>query len=216
MSKSLTIIVQPIDSDAIHQAVLDAANRIAEVVGQADRPWDVDVVEGTFDAPLSGDNIHGLGRKPTVLDEIVGLIGLEVFAQLEEPSDELRKLVSERARSSEDRDRLIELAGDLRDTLTVTVEQRIADWTADHADLPTLTWASQGHTDEPRDQQADLHGPYWASIGPDNRERPDGWSWTVLNFDAENAEVAGGLVDSEDAAKAAVEAWDELKAQGAL
>lgn len=73
-----------------------------------------------------------------------------------------------------------------------------------------LEWESSGHDDEPRDQQTDLFGPYWASIGPDNRvgnKYPNGWSWDVLNFDKDNSETAQGFAPDEAAAKAAVDQW---------
>ena len=64
-------------------------------------------------------------------------------------------------------------------------------------------WHSAG-TDEPGDQQRDLEGPYWAEVGPDGR---GGWSWEVFDFDQDNAGVAFGRTDTEQAAKAAVEGW---------
>lgn len=70
-----------------------------------------------------------------------------------------------------------------------------------------LVWESQEHDDEPRDQQTDLPGGYWANIGPDGRRKPDGWSWTVLDFDDDNTTVASGFADTEAEAKAAVTAW---------
>lgn len=68
--------------------------------------------------------------------------------------------------------------------------------------IMTLTWQSQDHGDEPRDQQADLHGPYWAEVGPDSRYP---WSWGVM--DADNAVVIEGYASTEEDAKAAVEQW---------
>lgn len=77
--------------------------------------------------------------------------------------------------------------------------------------MSDLTWVTQHHLDEPRDQQTDLAGPFWASVGPDARRDPDGWSWTVMDFDDDNAEVAAGFAAgfavSGDEAKAAVAAW---------
>ena len=67
-----------------------------------------------------------------------------------------------------------------------------------------VEWVDSYHDDEPRDQQADLFGPYWASIGPDVRRDPEGWSWTILHFDADNVEVASGFADDERSAKRAV------------
>lgn len=61
-----------------------------------------------------------------------------------------------------------------------------------------------------QDQYLDINGTTcgaWASIGPDARIRPDGWSWTILNFDEDNAGIASGHVATEGEAKAAVEAW---------
>lgn len=67
-----------------------------------------------------------------------------------------------------------------------------------------MEWVSQQHVDEPRDQQCDLFGPFWAEVGPDQQ----GWSWAVLDFDRDNMEVAHGVADSEAAAKAAVDEWE--------
>jgi len=73
-------------------------------------------------------------------------------------------------------------------------------------------WHSSLHDDEPRDQERELravgHG-YWASIGPDSRQQPDGWSWTILEFDGQdNGEVDGGFAGDEHAAKKAVDDWE--------
>lgn len=70
------------------------------------------------------------------------------------------------------------------------------------------TWQSEMHDDEPRDQERDLHYPYWAEVGPDTRQAPDGWSWTILTG-TEGETVAGGLAPTEDAAKQAVADWEE-------
>src|SRR4051794_22348713 len=63
--RSYTIIVSPADDDGpIWAAVKEAADKIAGVfdtIGVTE--WDVDVIEGTFGDPLSGDNVHGLGGK---------------------------------------------------------------------------------------------------------------------------------------------------------
>lgn len=73
--------------------------------------------------------------------------------------------------------------------------------------MSTLNWTSMEHRDEQRDQQVDLLGPYWATVGPDARTWPDGWSWSVLDFDLDNTEAASGQVPTEDEAKAAVAEW---------
>jgi len=87
------------------------------------------------------------------------------------------------------------------------------------APTDTTQWHSSMHDDEPRDQERDLRiagRSCWASIGPDNRQTPDGWSWTILEFTgSDNDEIAGGLADDEAAAKAAVDEW-EAAHQGAL
>lgn len=67
-----------------------------------------------------------------------------------------------------------------------------------------LNWTQSHPHDEPRDLHADLRGPLWAEVGPDER---GGWSWSILNFDRGNEVVAGGFAASEDDAKAAVVAW---------
>jgi hypothetical protein len=66
-------------------------------------------------------------------------------------------------------------------------------------------WQPMDHG-EYNDQQRDLFGPYWAEIGPDNRQQPDGWSWTVL-YGSNGDAVADGFAASEAEAKAAVDAW---------
>jgi hypothetical protein len=67
------------------------------------------------------------------------------------------------------------------------------------------------HPDERRDQERDLRiaGAYWASIGPDNRRKPDEWSWTILESDGngDSTEIEAGFADNEDAAKQAVADW---------
>ncbi len=70
---------------------------------------------------------------------------------------------------------------------------------------PEHAWVSQGHEDEPRDQQRDLTGPFWAEVGPDR----DGWTWGVMNFDEGNAIVADGFAPTETAAKSAVDEWEQ-------
>ena len=79
-------------------------------------------------------------------------------------------------------------------------------------------WHSSMHDDEPRDQERDLRitgRSYWASIGPDNRRTPDGWSWTILEFTGrDNHEIAADFADDEAAAKRAVDQW-EAAHQGA-
>jgi hypothetical protein len=83
----------------------------------------------------------------------------------------------------------------------------------------TTQWHSSLHDDEPRDQERDLRiagRSCWASIGPDNRQTPDGWSWTILEFTgSDNDELDGGLAADEAAAKKAVDEW-EAAHQGAL
>jgi hypothetical protein len=79
-------------------------------------------------------------------------------------------------------------------------------------------WQASLHEDEPRDQHRDLliagHS-YWASIGPDIRRKPDGWSWTILEFTGQDSEeIAEGFADDEAAAKAAVAEWESAH-QGA-
>jgi hypothetical protein len=87
------------------------------------------------------------------------------------------------------------------------------------APINTTQWHSSGHDGEPRDQERDFRIPgrgYWASIGPDNRRTPDGWSWTILEFTGgDNHEIAGDFADDEAAAKRAVDQW-EAAHQGAL
>jgi hypothetical protein len=62
-----TIIVNApeIPDDELVKLVEAAATRLAETVDDGVAPFDVDVIEGTPAEPLSGDNVHGLGRKPT-------------------------------------------------------------------------------------------------------------------------------------------------------
>jgi hypothetical protein len=64
-------------------------------------------------------------------------------------------------------------------------------------------WHSAG-TDEPRDQERDLHGPYFAGIGPDH---PEGWSWTISES-ATSEDMAQGNAPDETAAKQAVDEWE--------
>ena len=86
------------------------------------------------------------------------------------------------------------------------------------APTDTTQWHSSLHDDEPRDQDRDLRiagRSCWASIGPDSRRTPDGWSWTILEFTgADNDEIDGGHADDEAAAKKAVDEW-EAAHQGA-
>lgn len=65
-------------------------------------------------------------------------------------------------------------------------------------------WQSSEHDEEPRDQQRDLDGRFWAEVGPDDRHAPDGWAWTIIK---NSEEVADGYVADEDAAKRAVQKW---------
>jgi hypothetical protein len=85
--------------------------------------------------------------------------------------------------------------------------------------MDATQWHSSMHDDEPRDQQRDLRitgRSYWASIGPDSRRTPGGWSWTILEFTGcENQEIAGDVADDEAAVKKAVDQW-EAAHQGAL
>ena len=68
------------------------------------------------------------------------------------------------------------------------------------------------------DQQKDLDCGYWAEIGPDAREGEHGWSWTILDFNEDNAEVGGGFAADEEEAKAAVDEWfkDAMEGQPGL
>lgn len=68
----------------------------------------------------------------------------------------------------------------------------------------TLTWVSQDHSDEPRDQQTDIRLHIWAEVGP---EGEDGWSYTIMDFADENSILDCGFAVTEDEAKAAVEQW---------
>ena len=60
---------------------------------------------------------------------------------------------------------------------------------------------------EPNDQQRDLFGCFWASIGPETSEPDGNWSWSIMNFDLDNHVVADGLSRDEAAAKKAVQDW---------
>ena len=60
---------------------------------------------------------------------------------------------------------------------------------------------------EPNDLQRDLFSGFWAEVGPDDRKDPDGWSWTIMNFDLDNYTVADGFSPDEAAAKKAVQDW---------
>lgn len=67
-------------------------------------------------------------------------------------------------------------------------------------------WQSCEHDDEPRDQQIDFDGPYWAQCGPDERRIPGGWSWTIMDCDDEMyPEVITGHAATEQEAKSACE-----------
>jgi hypothetical protein len=61
-------------------------------------------------------------------------------------------------------------------------------------------WHSQGHTDEPRDQEIDLGGGWWAAIGPSTEQF---WSWDLYDHwnAAPDDTLAEGQADGEDAAK---------------
>lgn len=65
-------------------------------------------------------------------------------------------------------------------------------------------WWSCEHDDEPRDQMRDLAEGFWADVGPDERERPGGWSWTIMSGEQV---ITDGFADNEAAAKAAVGQW---------
>jgi hypothetical protein len=87
------------------------------------------------------------------------------------------------------------------------------------APMDATQWHNSMHDDEPRDQYRDLRiagRGYCASVGPDNRRAPDGWSWTIMEFaGGDNREIAGDLAEDEAAAKNAVDQW-EAAHQGAL
>lgn len=65
-------------------------------------------------------------------------------------------------------------------------------------------WQPIEHTGEPGDQQKDLDAGYWAELGPEDGHGPRAWSWTVLS--GEDG-VKVDFAESEEAAKAAVDAW---------
>lgn len=68
-------------------------------------------------------------------------------------------------------------------------------------------WHSAG-SDEPKDQQRDLVGPWWAEVGPDIGPTW-GWSWTILEAtDHESNVVTAGRASTEEAAKDAVFRWE--------
>jgi hypothetical protein len=70
-------------------------------------------------------------------------------------------------------------------------------------------WQSCDHEDEPHDQQRDLPSGLWAEVGPDSRRGSNEWSWLIMDFDRDNAEVASGFAPTEVAAKSAVAQWEQ-------
>lgn len=74
-----------------------------------------------------------------IIDEIVG----EVMAQLEELSDDSVALCN--AHGDEHYDRMTEMADDLRETLIVTVRQRVSDWVCDNATAAEALYMSDWH-----------------------------------------------------------------------
>jgi len=70
-------------------------------------------------------------------------------------------------------------------------------------DLIPHGWNSGG-SDEPRDQQRDLFGPFWAEVGPEGA----GWTWAIMDFDRGNAQMESGFAATEAEAKDAVDVWE--------
>lgn len=72
--------------------------------------------------------------------------------------------------------------------------------------MSNLTWEN-GHTNQPRDQVANLRTRHWAEVGPldyaDGEGESGWWSWTIL--DEDGTVVATGGTDNETAAKTIVE-----------
>lgn len=60
--KSYTIIASGVDADHVWAVIQNAARDIAEAIDDGVSPFDVDVVEGTFASPLSGDTVDAYGR----------------------------------------------------------------------------------------------------------------------------------------------------------
>ncbi|MBO0676825.1 hypothetical protein JRC04_05050 [Mycolicibacterium sp. S2-37] len=82
----------------------------------------------------------------------------------------------------------------------MSASEKVAQWVPIN-DYP----GDQRYDDVPGTEDAS----YWGEIGTADAGR---WSWTIIATDdqAEQWEAAGGFVDTEDEAKAAVEAWRPL------
>lgn len=63
--KSYTIIIatDSVDEARLATIAVNAGNLLAVALDDGTNLYEVDIIEGTFDAPLSGDNIDGHGRR---------------------------------------------------------------------------------------------------------------------------------------------------------
>lgn len=69
---------------------------------------------------------------------------------------------------------------------------------------------------DPRDQQARLFGPYWATVGPEGDAVHGQWAWAVFDTSRGSEPVAEGFGISEADAKHAVVEWARPRAPRTL
>ena len=79
-----------------------------------------------------------------------------------------------------------------------------------------FVWEAMGRGGDPRDQQAHLFGPYWATVGPEGDAVHGQWVWAVFRMDGREEVVAEGFAFNELDAKHAVVEWARPRAPRTL
>jgi len=80
-----------------------------------------------------------------------------------------------------------------------------------------IEWGAMGQGYDPRDQQARLFGPYWATVGPEGDAVHGQWVWAVFDTSSAGSEpVAEGFGITESDAKHAVVEWARPRAPRTL
>ncbi|MBM3658641.1 MAG: hypothetical protein FJW95_03965, partial [Actinobacteria bacterium] len=79
-----------------------------------------------------------------------------------------------------------------------------------------INWDAMGQGYDPRDQQARLFGPYWATVGPEGDAVHGQWAWAVFDTSRGSDPVAVGFGVSEADAKDAVVDWARPRAPRTL
>jgi len=79
-----------------------------------------------------------------------------------------------------------------------------------------LVWEAMGQGNDPRDEQAHLFGPYWATVGPEGDAAHGQWAWAIFDTGRIDVPVAEGFAYDDHDAKQTVAAWARRRAPRTL